>query len=295
MIKKCRPTIEFQVIFEPGPNVMIDIFLYKSPSIFIKAYLNSLTGKEKRGAHQALADSLRIFPSYLSLILKNERQLNLDQGVLLADALKLKKAERRYLYRMIELERAQGQKLKAEIEAEMNEIAATEHQISARVERDQTGLTLEEATQFFSSWKFSAVHLLAAISSNLSPSYIAKKMKLSSQESRDIYNFLMTTELWKKSEKKVEIGPSFIHLDHQSKLLNHHHMNWRLKAIEEHPSMEKDKELAYSLCVALSKEDALKIRSELLKSIANLRKIADPSPSEVVYNLNFDWINLTRE
>ena len=274
---------------------MIDIFLYKKPALYIKAYLHSLSGSEKRGAHQTLAEALRIFPSYLSLILKDERQLNLDQGILLADFLQLKKPERRYLYRMIELDRAQNVQLKKEIEIEMKEMATREHQIGARIEKAQSGLTFEESTHFFSSWKFSAVHLYAAINDQLTPQVVSRKLNLDSKEVKDTFRFLLNTGLWKKKEKGVEIGPAFIHLDHQSKLLNHHHMNWRVKAIDQHTSMEKETELAYSLCVALSSEDAERIRSLLLNAITEMRKIADPSPSEVLYNLNIDWLNLTRE
>lgn len=274
---------------------MIDIFLYKKPAFYIKAYLHALSGSEKRGAHQKLAEALRIFPSYLSLILKDERQLNLDQGVLLADFLQLKKPERRYLYRMIELDRVQNSQLKKEIEAEMKEMATKEHQIGARIEKAQSGLSFEESTHFFSSWKYSAVHLYAAINDQLTPLAVARKLNIDVKDVKDAFRFLLSTGLWKKKDKGVEIGPAFIHLDHQSKLLNHHHMNWRVKAIDEHSSMEKETELAYSLCVALSREDAEKIRSLLLNAITDIRKVADPSESEVLYNLNIDWLNLTRE
>lgn len=274
---------------------MIDIYLYKKPAAYIRAYLDSLSGSEKRGAHQTLAEALRIFPSYLSLILKEERQLNLDQGVLLSDFLKLKKTERRYLYRMIELARAQNSELKKEIETEMREMAVKENQIGSRVEKEKSGLTLEESVHFFSSWKFSAVHLFAAINDQLNPQLVSRKLNIELNEAREVIVFLLKTGLWKKKAKSVEIGPAFIHLDHHSALLNHHHTNWRIKATDLHTKMEKEKELAYSLCVALSREDALKIRSILINAVSDIRKVADPSESQVLYNLNIDWLNLTRE
>lgn len=271
---------------------MIDIFLYKSSPTIIKEYLNSLSGAQKRGAHQSIAHALGIFPSYLSLILKGDRNLNLDQGMLLADYLKLKKSHRRYLLRVIELDRAQGAMLKAEIESELAEISSKEQQISSKVEKDHLALSYEEAAVFFSSWKYSAIHLMAATQSQMNPTIISKKLKIDIDEVKDIFRFLLKSGLWKKTDQKIEIGTSFIHLNHQSHFLKNLHMNWRIKAIDRHPSMDKDTELAYSGSLVLSEKDVLKIRGILLKAIEEVRKVSDPSPSEVIYNLNVDWLKV---
>lgn len=34
----------------------------------------------------------------------------------------------------------------------------------------------------------------------------------------------------------------------------------------------------------------MKIKSVLLSTIENIRKISDPSESEVIYNFNIDWL-----
>jgi uncharacterized protein (TIGR02147 family) len=265
---------------------------YKSSRFIIKDYLASLGTLEKRGAHQSMAHALGIFPSYLSLILRGDRNLNLDQGMLLANHLELKKIERRYLMRVIELDRAQTKQLKEEIESELEEIRLSENQISKKVEREEFALSMDDSTRFFSSWAYSAIHLMAAITPILNPATVARKLKLDVTEVKGIFDFLIRTGLWKKEDRRIILGTNFIHLDHLSSLINHHHMNWRLKSITHHQSLDKEKELAYSLCVALSTEDALKIRSVLLKAIENIRKTSDPSPSEVLYNLNMDWLKV---
>lgn len=271
---------------------MINIMNYKSSRFLIKDYLASLGSAEKKGAHQSMARALGIFPSYLSLILRGDRNLNLDQGMLLANHLELKKIERRYLMRVIELDRAQTKQLKEEIENELEEIRLSENQISKKVEREEFALSMDDAARFFSSWAYSAIHLMAAITPILNPTTVARKLKLDVTEVKAIFDFLLRTGLWKKEERRITIGTNFIHLDHLSSLINHHHMNWRLKSLTHHQSLDKEKELAYSLCVALSAEDALKIRNVLLKAIEDIRKTSDPSPSEVLYNLNMDWLKV---
>lgn len=271
---------------------MFDIFLYKNCPTIIKEYLNSLPSGEKRGGHQSIANALGIFPSYLSLILKGERNLNLDQGILLADYLKLKKAQRRYLLRVVELDRAQTSLLKTEIETELAEISSKAQQISAKVEKDRLTLSFEEAAIFFSSWKYSAVHLMAATHPNLTLALVSKKLKIEINEVKEISDFLLASGLWKKNNQHVEIGTTYIHLNQQSHFLKNLHANWRIKAMDQHPSMNKDVELAYSGCLVLSEKDVLKIRSVLLKTIEEVRKISDPSSSEVIYNFNMDWLKV---
>ncbi len=122
---------------------------------------------------------------------------------------------------------------------------------------------------------------------------VAKKLQLDPKEVSDIFDFLLESGLWVRKNRRIEIGPAFIHLDHTSAFLGAHHRNWRLKAIDRQRVMDKDKEVSYSLCVALSLEDAQKIRGVILKTIEEVRKISDPSDSEVIYNLNLDWLTFS--
>lgn len=272
---------------------MEDIFLHRSSTVILKKYLEDLKSDEKKGANQRLARALGIFPSYLSLILGGERSLNLDQGILLSEYMKLKKEERRYLLRVIELDRAQTTKLKEEINNELDEMVRKNHQIAAKIDKDQLRLTLDEMLKFFSSWEFAAIQLTPELENGtVNMAALSKKYNIDQKRVQEIVKFLIRSGLWVKEKQKVSLGNRFIHLDNTSALLNQNHNNWRLKAIDRHPKMNRENELAYSLCVAVSEKDVMKVKSILLKAIEEIRKVSDPSDSEVIYNLNMDWLKV---
>lgn len=272
---------------------MEDIFLHRSARLILRKFLESLKADEKKGANQKVARALGIFPSYLSLILSGERTLNLDQGILLSEYMKLKKEERRYLLRVIEIDRAQTAKLKEEINNELDEMIKKDHQIASKVDKNQLHLSLDEMLKFFSSWEFATLHLAPAIEDGkVNIPLLAKKYNLEHNRVREIVKFLLRTGLWVNVGKKIELGNKLIHLDNTSPLLNQNHNNWRLKAIERHPKMNRENELAYSLCIAISEKDVMKVKSILLKAVEDIRNISDPSESEIIYNLNMDWLKV---
>ena len=80
-----------------------------------------------------------------------------------------------------------------------------------------------------------------------------------------------------------------MHLEANSPFVGRHHSSWRQKAIERHPVISEG-EIAYSSPMSLSKSDAEMIRNLVVKWVEEVNKIRDPSPCEVVYFLNIDWI-----
>lgn len=83
-----------------------------------------------------------------------------------------------------------------------------------------------------------------------------------------------------------------MHLEHDSPLISIFHSQWRTRSLQRHPLMSPTEELAYSLAVCLSEEDAMKVRSILIDTVSKLRSVTDPSPSEVLYQFNLDWLKI---
>ena len=62
--------------------------------------------------------------------------------------------------------------------------------------------------------------------------------------------------------------------------------------MERHPAMDTSRELAFTSPMALSREDAAKIRARLVDVIDEVCRTAAPSPSETAYFLNVDWLEI---
>lgn len=272
---------------------MISIFDYQDPVEFLKAYVNQLPPRKKRGIYNRLSEAASVFPSYLSQILSGKRQFNLDQALGVGEFLELSTKEKRYFLLLVEKTRAASQRLQQELQKQIEETQAAHNRISSHVQFDNFEVNEEEQARFYSSWIYAAIRLATALPECHESQAIAKNLHLPQKTVDRALSFLAKTGLCQESESGWTVGPKHTHLHPESPHIISHHRSWRLKAIDTYPTLNLSQELAYSVAACLSREDALKIRQMLIQTIAELRKISDPSPSECLYALNLDWIQVT--
>ncbi|MGZ3901196.1 MAG: TIGR02147 family protein [Bacteroidia bacterium] len=271
---------------------MVEISEFKKPVEFLKVYIESLPAKEKRGIRNRLAKAAGVFPSYLSLILREQRILNSDQALGIANYLCLEPWKKRYFLRMADLEKAASQQLRNELEKELYEIRLNNNQISEVVSHEQIQFTPEDLAKFYSSWIYVGIRLATVLPNCKSIPAIAHRLGLSVEECQSAMDFLIQKGICIKQNGHYSVGPQHMHLNHDSSFIENHHAQWRLLALQKHRQMNHEKELAYTMACTLSEEDILKIRNLLLKAIQDLRSITDPSPSETMYMLNLDWLRV---
>lgn len=271
---------------------MVEITEFKRPVDYLKAYIESLPGKEKRGIRNRLAKAAGVFPSYFSLILREQRTLNADQALGIANYLSLDLWKKRYFLRLTELERAATPELKNEIGKELYEIRVNNSQISEVISHEHIQLHADDLAKFYSSWIYAAVRLASVLPTCKDIPGIAQRLRLSIEECQVAMEFCLKKGLCVKQNGRYTVGPTHMHLPHDSSFVENHHAQWRLLGLQKHRRMNHDKELAYTLACTLSEKDILKVRNLLLKSIQEVRATADPSPPETLYILNLDWLRI---
>lgn len=271
---------------------MLNIYSYDNPVNVIRDYAENLPSGQKRGIFNRMAQAAQIFPSYLSQILKGDRQLSLDQAAAIAEFMQLSSMETKFFLRLNDLSRAQTHVSQRLIKNELKEIRENQNQISKQIPSDSFYLGEAEQARFYSSWIYAAVRTLCAIPGFQDAPSIAFKLGVPEKEIRGVIEFLLQTGLCKTTSKGLDVGPAHMHLDHLSPHINAHHANWRRRAMENHLMMDPDTELAMSACLTLTKEDALRIRNLLLDTVKKAHKISRPSEPEVLYSLNIDWLEV---
>lgn len=170
---------------------MTDIFLFRKPVDFLKAYIMNVSPSEKRGINNRLAQAAGVFPSYFSLILRGERTLNSDQVLGIANYLHLGPWHKRYFLRMVELERAASQELKRELEMELSELREKFQQISGVVNFQPVQLSDLDLTRFYSSWTYAAVRLATALPNCRTLKDISAYLKIPEPECEEHMRFLV--------------------------------------------------------------------------------------------------------
>lgn len=261
-----------------------------------KQYLNSyieFEGKNQgRGIHKRIAEYIGISPSYLSQLLSQKKQLNSDQGYLFCEFAGLSLNESRYFLKMIEKEKASNIRLKQVIEAELTEMRQQFAQIKSIVKNEITDLSVEQKSQFYSSWKYSLVRLACALERKNTLDGITKATGIPVKHVKPILDFLLKTGLCNVRDGKYFLTQKHIHIESGSPEVNNHHGNWRRKAMDAHPQLDQARELSYTLVCGLSEIDAIALREYLREQIKILNQKITVSPMEVGYCLNIDWFQV---
>ncbi len=265
----------------------MNIFNYLDYREYIKARIDALP-KGGRGELLRIAKSVGIHSSILSQVFQGHRELTSEQAVAVAGYLELTEVETRYFLLLTQWQRAGTEKLKTVLKKEIDHLRSEETQIIRHIPQSQV-LTQEQKAVFYSSWHYSAIRVLSSIPDWQKEESLRKRMGLTREQFAMIVRFLVDHGLCEEKGGSFSPGPQSTHIEGVSPLVARHHANWRIKAMERHPSIAHERELAFTSPMSLSRTDVPKVRAMALEFISKICEITDPSPSEVAYCLNLDW------
>lgn len=270
----------------------MSIFEFIDYKIFMRAKIQSMP-KHGHGQMLKIAKLLNIHTTMVTHIFRGDSNLSVEQALKLSTYFGFSELETEFFINLVQLERSSTSESKAYFKNHLEKLKARALNLKERL---QIKKVLDEKDQalFYSQWYYAAIHLFIAINPEPSPELIADELKLPIKTVNQVIEFLISTGLCIETNGYLKIGESQTYLDRDSKLIARHHANWRFKSIEKFDRIATD-ELVFTNPVAISREDFLKIREELIQMIDRFRKIAEPSPSEEICTLNIDWIRIARK
>jgi len=264
------------------------IYESKSFSGFLNKYLKTLPNKG-RGTLRSISIATGIHSTTLSQAVKGGRPFSLEQVVNICQYLGLSELETKYALLLSQEERAGTEVLRKIFATELKVLKQQASELVHNVKRDKV-LPEEEKALFYSNWFYSAIAVLSSIPSLSSANALSSRLGLSKQKTNQVIGFLVNAGLCTDKGGKIEPGTYSTHLEAGSPFISRHHSNWRIKAIEKHPNLDNETEMAYSSPMSLSKQDADKIRSMIVDFVKKVNQIREPSASEEAYFLNIDWL-----
>jgi len=241
-----------------------------------------------RGEVQRLSKELRMHPTRVSQILHQDSvHFTPEQAHSVSAYLELSEIESEYFRLLVDVERAGTLPLRKAIAKKIAKIKTEAQELVNRVPRD---VQLSEADKavFYSNWYYSAIRMCTSIPELQTIDAIARRSGLPKEKVRQTLQFLIETGLCVFNENHYEIGPSRTYLESSSPLIQRHHANWRLKAMQNHEHL-KENDLAYTGVMSLSVRDRAKVRESLAKVIESTASMAVDSPSETGACLLIDW------
>lgn len=265
------------------------IFNSDSCQNFIRETIQRMP-RQGRGELLRLATYIGVHTSTLSQVLAFKKQFTLEQACLAAEFFGLNELETRYFLLLVNRDRAGTPLLKRNFETQLSELKSKSTELKDLLPQDRP-LSQEEKAIFYSNWFYTAIWAQTSIEGFNTRDSLEKYFGLPRKLINEVVQFLLHTGLCVEKKGLLKPGHQYSHLEAGSPLVSRHHANWRIKAMERHPSLSQS-ELCYSSPMTLSKKDALLIRQRLGEIISEVNKIRDPSPSEELHCLNIDWIKI---
>jgi uncharacterized protein (TIGR02147 family) len=243
-----------------------------------------------RGQRSKLAQMLKIQTAFISRALHGEAHFSLEHAVVINRFLDHTEAEAEFFILLIQLGRAGSAELEAYWAKKIEKILA-ERQIVAERIQVKSKLSAEDQMTYYSTWYYSAIHMMLMIPEWQTPHAISQYLHLPIAQVGKVLEFLVRIDLAKEENGGFKIGQNRIHLGKNSPLLPKHHSNWRMRALQAMDRFSNE-DLFFSGPICLSEADGKKLKEMLLNFLESAEKIIAPSAEEAIYCLGIDYFRL---
>jgi transcriptional regulator with XRE-family HTH domain len=255
-----------------------------------KKYLRSAIKQAPRAGHglrQKLAEAMQIQPTYLSQVLNGDRDLSIDQGVLLAEHLLLTPEEAEFLLLLINRGRAASAKSRQFFDRLLEERREEYVTVKNRL-KIESELSEEDRATYYSDVVYGAVHMAVTIPSLRSLPLLAARLRVPVERAREVLEFLRGCGLVEQIGNQFVPGKTSLFVDRSSPHVVAHHRNWRLKALENAAARSQDN-YHVTFGLTLSAKDAQLIRQRLADVIEEIGETVKASPEEKLMGFCLDF------
>lgn len=268
---------------------MDSIFGYKNFRKFIR---DSFRSRAKNGFGEAtkLATALRVNNTFISQVLRGDKNLSPEQALATAAHFNLNELETEFFLLLTQMDRAGDKTYRAFVEKKIAKLRGDASELVNRVKHDTT-ISEENQAIYYSDWIYSVIRLSTFLPHLKTVDALADCYRIPIGKVKSVVEFLLQNGLLQLERGELKPGFNSTHLDSQSPWIKAHHSNWRHKALHD-ISVAGTESLHYSAPMTLSLADAEKVRELLVSSINRVDEILEPSPSEKLYCLCLDWFQV---
>lgn len=244
-----------------------------------------------RGYKSKLAMAAGCQKSYLSQVLHSHQNLTLEHGVGLSKFWGLNEQESEYFLDLILLGRAGLPELQKSIRKRIERARKAEKENGERRCVPELTATPESQTRYYSSWHYSAIHIIVSIPEYEDPKLISQRLGLSTELVVKTLIELKAMGLVVNNGNSWQITQKIIHLPKSSPLVVANHLNWQSRAAIDSQKEDTDS-FHYSSVLSLSMSDFERVRGMVEGIVNDTRKIIEESDEEEVAGFNCDFFRL---
>lgn len=266
---------------------MINIYDFNNYHSFLSQWIKEQP-RGGRGELSKLAASAKTSVSVLSVVLRRERNLTIDQACGIAKYLQFNNQQTDYFITLVQLGRAGSTESKSYFKEKVAQFRSAHKKLANRLPHQKMASTQVQA-QFYSDWIYSAIwNLLAAGIQDRNQ--LAQRLTLSRSRVDQVIEFLLEGGLCRQVGTQFEVAVDRTHVDQSSPWVTNHHRHWRLKNLQSLSDLNHDQELSLTFPMTISKRDIREVRKRLVAFIESLDPLVRESECEACACLAIDWI-----
>jgi uncharacterized protein (TIGR02147 family) len=263
----------------------LNLFAFDSYKDFLHARVKAEA--EAWGLLTKLAKAAGCQRPYLSRVLNGEAHLTAAQAFGLAKFWHLAEDETEYFLGLLEAEKA-GSRAYRDYWREKNGKLKEQRENLSKVVDRRAAENNEKDLSYYSSWHWTAIHILVSIPEYQSERVIAERLNLPLPLVADTLQVLESWGAVRRDGGRWKFRAREQHISRDSPLAAFHHANWRNRAVMSAQTRNPEN-IHYTVVQSLSRSDFQKVRDLVLALVQNAAAIAGPSKEEKLMCLACDF------
>ena len=267
---------------------MISVFTFDDYRKFIRAVVSA--NENQWGAWAKIAKAAGCKATYLTQAMKGRAELTPDHAAGIAQFFSLSPEETEFFLLILDLNRATTKKLKEIISSKIRRLRK-EQEALAKNYINESRFVIEDSALQYASCYWSTIFVLLKIPKYRSATKLSARLALPLEQTMSALEHLKKNGFVKQDKGRwTNIDESRLN---QVGSLHHRieEKNWRLRA-----ALEVDRPFRLGLhktsLLALSAQDAAKIKGLILDLVEKNKKVAAPSQSEDAFCFNIDFFRV---
>jgi uncharacterized protein (TIGR02147 family) len=256
-----------------------------------KSYIQQLADQSPlRGYKTKIATAAGCQRAFVSQVLNGKAHFTSDQAIKLCHFWQFRELEIEYFMELVQFAKAGTQELRSYSASRLKELRSRHSELSVKFK--STGkLSEHEQSIYYSSWQYSAIHVLTSIPSFQTERALANRLQIPEVQIARLLSELEAMNLVTKRAGRWKPTERNLFLPRQSHMNHAHHANWRLQALAD-VQKNSNTSVHYSTLHALSRQDVEVLRTKILDFIQESKTIVEPSPEEEMVCLCIDYFEV---
>ncbi len=253
----------------------------------VDQYLGHRNKRRPRGAVQALAKAVGCHSTFIAQVLKERAQFSAEQGFEVCQFFQFNPDQQDYFLLLLARDRAANLKLKYYYQKKLDNLLEQQRDLKPA---ESSGLNTSGAyeAEYFGNWAYQTVHALTQITRTQTIAAIAKVVKLSHEDVKDVLKRLEIMGLVKYEKSTWQSTLNSLHLAKESRFIRQLHTTWKAKLISDIQTGAISEGTRFSGLVTVTEKDYQRIRNILVAAIGTIRKTVEASTSEEACILSID-------